>query len=221
MRNKYFRITMVALVLSAFTMAGCETAGGSAGLGAGIGALAGGIIGNQSGHALEGAAIGALVGAAAGFIVHDVKTRRARTAQQTVSDYNYTPDQGFKLDMKSSSVSPGTVTPGGTVTTTTQYATLGTGSGVPVAESCILKKDGKELTKLDEKTVQRTDGTWENVIQFKVPKNADAGPYVVAQNVSASGQSFQRDLAFNVNSATAQLPQDNAPAPRVEIAAAE
>jgi hypothetical protein len=123
--------------------------------------------------------------------------------------------------MKSGAISPGTVAPGGTVTSTTQYATLGTGSGVPVAESCILKKDGKELTKLDEKTVQRTDGTWENIIQFKVPKNADAGPYVVAQNVSASGQTFQRDLAFNVNTATAERIEDNAPAPRVAIAAAE
>ena len=109
----------------------------------------------------------------------------------------------------------------GTVTTTMQYATLGSGSGVPVAESCILQKDGNELTKLDDKTVQRTDGTWENTIEFKVPKNANTGSYVVAQRVSASGQTFQRDLAFNVNSATAQLPQDNAPAPQIAIAAAK
>lgn len=218
MRNKYFRIALIALVFSALAVAGCQTAGGSAGLGAGIGAITGGLIGHQSGHAVEGAAIGALAGAAAGFIVHDVKTRRTRTAQETLSDYDYTPDQGFKLDMKSGSVSPGAVAPGGAVATTMQYATLGTGdSGVAVAESCVLEKDGKELTKLNERTVQRTDGTWENTIQFKVPKNADPGSYVVAQRVSASGQSFQRDLAFNVATATAK----NTPGPKTAIAAAK
>jgi len=139
-----------------------------------------------------------------------------------MQDYNYTPDQGFKLDMKSGAISPGTVAPGGTVTATTQYATLGTGAnGVPVAESYILQKDGKELTTLDEKTIQRTDGTWENEIQFKVPKNADDGAYTVAQRVSASGQTFQRDLAFNVKTKIAQHPKNNSPEPQIAIAAAQ
>ena len=222
MQSKFFRITVGVLTLSAFAVVGCQSAVGSAGLGAGLGALAGGVIGNQSGHAAEGAAIGALVGAATGFIVHDVKTRQARTAQQTASDYNYTPDQGFKLDMKSGAISPGSVPPGGTITSTMQYATLGTkSSGTPVAESCVLQKDGKELTKLDDKTVERTDGTWENLIQFQVPKNASPGPYVVAQRVSASGQSFQRDLTFNVTTATADNSQDGAPAGQIAIAAAQ
>ena len=103
MKHKKLQVAIVMLMLLSLVIAGCETAGGSAGLGAGIGALAGGIIGNQSGHSWEGAAIGAVVGGLAGLVVHDIKSRQVRTAQQTVQEYNYQPAQGFKMDMRGGS----------------------------------------------------------------------------------------------------------------------
>lgn len=220
MRNKRFRIAMVAVLLSAVAIAGCQTAAGSAGAGALLGSVAGGIIGSQSGHTVEGALIGAAVGGLAGLVVHDIKSRRTRTAQQTYQDYDYRPNQGFRMDMKGGSISPGTVAPGGNVKSTLNYAVLGADtSGVEVAESTILRKDGKDMATLDDRKVNRTDGTWENMIEFQVPKNAEEGDYMLAQSLRASGDTFHRDTPFTVRSATAQAPGTEESADRLAVAA--
>lgn len=205
MKNKRVQLVIVALMLSSLVIAGCETAGGSAGMGAGIGALAGGIIGHQSGHGWEGAAIGGALGALTGLIVHDIKSRQVKNAQQTVQEYNYQPSQGFRMDMKGGSVTPGTVRPGQRVTSTMQYAVLGTGSGVKVDEKADLRRNGEVVAKLTERTVDRTDGTWENELAIEVPKDAPTGEYVIAQRVSAGGQAYGRDTAFNVTTTTAGM----------------
>lgn len=207
MKNKRLRLAVVVLTLSSLVIAGCETAAGSAGLGAGLGGLAGGIIGHQSGHGWEGAAIGAVVGGLAGLVVHDIKSRQLRTAQQTAQEYNYQPAQGFRMDMKGGSVSPGTVRPGQQVTSRMQYAVLGTGSGVKVAEKAELRRNGEVVAKLADRTVDRTDGTWENELAIEVPKDAPTGEYVIAQRISAAGQTYGRDTSFNVATVTAGMPQ--------------
>jgi len=209
MRRKRIRSGLVVLVSAALVVAGCQTAGQSAGTGAVVGGLAGGIIGHQSGHALEGALIGAAVGAAAGWAAHKIvknrESRQAKTADDTADEYNYTPDQGFQMDMREGSISPGTVNPGDTVVATYQYATLGTGAdGVNVKETCYLRKGTDKLADLDDKTVKRMDGTWENLIEFQVPDTAEAGQYTLAERVSAKGQTFQKDLTFQVTTEAAQ-----------------
>lgn len=203
MKNRKFEVSVLVLVISAFLVAGCETMGGSAGLGGLIGAGTGAIIGNQSGHAGEGALIGGVVGALAGVIVHDVKTRQMRTAQETAQEYNYNPSQGFRMDVKGGSVAPGNVRPGGEVTSTMQYAVLGTGPGVTVAEKAELKQNGQTLKTLASRNIDRTDGTWENTIRFNMPDKAPAGEYLLAQQISAQGQTFSRDTAFTVATTTA------------------
>ena len=207
MKNKRLQLAIVMLMLSSLVIAGCETAAGSAGLGAGIGGLAGGIIGHQSGHGWEGAAIGAALGGLTGLIVHDIKSRQVKTAQQTVQEYNYQPAQGFKMDMRGGSVSPGTVRAGQQVTSTMQYAVLGAGSGVKVDEKAELCHNGQVVAKLAERTVDRTDGTWENQLAIEVPKDAPTGEYVIAQRIASSGQTFQRDSSFNVTTVTAGVPK--------------
>ncbi|HUW60845.1 MAG TPA: YMGG-like glycine zipper-containing protein [Candidatus Bathyarchaeia archaeon] len=206
MKNKRLQLAIVVLMLSSLVVAGCETAAGSAGLGAGIGGLAGGIIGHQSGHGWEGAAIGAALGGLTGLIVHDIKSRQVKTAQQTAQEYNYQPAQGFKMDMRGGSVSPGTVQAGQKVTSTMQYAVLGAGSGVKVDEKAELHHNGEVVAKLAERTVDRTDGTWENELAIEVPKDAPTGEYVIAQRVSAGGQNYGRDSTFNVTTVTAKSP---------------
>lgn len=207
MKNKRLQLAVVVLMLSSLVVAGCETAAGSAGLGAGIGALAGGVIGNQSGHGWEGAAIGAALGGLTGLIVHDIKSRQMKTAQQTVQEYNYQPAQGFKMDMRGGSVSPGTVQAGQRVTSTMQYAVLGAGGGVKVDEKAELCRNGQVVAKLAERTVDRTDGIWENELAIEVPKDAAAGEYVIAQRITSGGQTFQRDSSFNVATVTAGTPK--------------
>ncbi|MDZ4859708.1 MAG: YMGG-like glycine zipper-containing protein [Candidatus Hydrogenedentes bacterium] len=191
--------TCVALV-------GCETAGRSAGLGAAVGAGAGAIIGNQSGNATEGALIGAAIGGLAGWGIHKVKARRTRTAEETAQQHQYDPASGFKLALTDGSkVTPLNVKPGASATSVLEYAALGTGAnGLPVREQFILKKDGKPVKELYDSTTTRTDGTWQSPIEFALPAQAPAGQYIVAQTVSAAGQSAQKDVTFTVTTATSK-----------------
>ena len=208
MQRRPIRGIMVATLIAALAAAGCETAGGSAGVGAAGGALAGAIIGNQSGHAAEGALIGAVVGGLAGYGIHKLRTRQTRTPEETASDYKYEPEQGFMLELRDGEVSPKTVKPGDTVTATVEYATLGTGAGVEVEESRTLRKGNEVLAELDRETVTRTDGTWQNALEFKVPKSAKAGEYTVTQRVKASGVTYQKDPSFRVDTQTASAPRE-------------
>lgn len=213
MRKKGLVTTVVFACVSAMIVAGCATAGGSAGAGAGGGALLGGIIGHQSGHALEGALIGAAVGALAGYGFHKVKVKReearqTRTAEQTIQDKSYEPEQGLKVDVEDYQVSPGTVAPGDTVKAKLVYATLGTGEGVEVKEVRELRvEDSKK--ELDQATETRTDGTWESTLDIEIPDSAKAGQYTLAQSVQVGDQAPQEKLStFTVETKTAGAPRE-------------
>lgn len=198
--NRKFLSWMCVFALAATAMfSGCETMGGSAGSGAALGGLAGGVIGHQSGNALEGAAIGAVAGGIMGAIVHDVRERRARTAQETEQDYDYAPDQGFQMDLQGISVQPATVQRGERVTATASYAVLGTGGNAKVQETATLRKDGVPVKTLSSRSVTRQDGTWELIIEFRIPRDADTGTYVVEQSLNANGQNRSAQAVFQVN----------------------
>jgi len=200
------RKLITALLGLALITWGCQTAGQSAALGAVLGAGAGAVIGNQSGHAEEGALIGAAVGGLAGWGIHKVRARQTANAQQTAQQQNYSPASGFKLSMTDGTkVSPVNVKPGGNATAVMEYAALGGGpSGVPVRETFVLKKDGKPVKELYDSTSTRTDGTWQSPIEFTLPAQAPMGQYIVAQTVSAKGQTVQRDVTFTVTNAAAR-----------------
>ncbi|HRI88651.1 MAG TPA: glycine zipper domain-containing protein [Candidatus Hydrogenedentes bacterium] len=200
------RFTTAIAVLVAVAVAGCETAGQSAGLGAVVGAGAGAVIGHQSGNAAEGALIGAAIGGLAGWGIHKVKARRTRNAEETAQAQNYDPAAGFKLSMtEGTKVTPLNVKPGNNATAVLEYAALGSGpNGVPVREQFILKKDGKAVKELYDSTSTRTDGTWQSPIEFSLPAQAPTGQYIVAQTVSAQGQTAQKDVTFTVTTATSK-----------------
>jgi len=85
------KLSIVALMLVAFVVSGCNTTPTQDGavVGGLLGAGAGAIIGNQSGHAGEGALIGAGAGALTGALVGDhVDERRQRRAQPPVRTQN-------------------------------------------------------------------------------------------------------------------------------------
>lgn len=200
LKRKYF--TAVALVVSAaLVAAGCETAAGSAGLGAALGAGAGAIIGNQSHHAGEGALIGAALGGLTGLIVHDIKSRQTKTAQQTATQYQsqYKPEQGIRIYGQNATVNPTTARPGDAISTAVEYAVLGSGAnGATVQENRILKKDGKVIKELSSQSFVRTDGTWQSSQDFQVPRTAEAGSYEVVNTISSGTAQWQGNLAFTI-----------------------
>lgn len=198
MRNKRFVMTIGCVLILGLVAMGCQTAGESAGGGALLGGLVGGIVGHQSGHAIEGAVAGAVVGGLAALVWHNYKTTKRLDAQQTAQHYEYTPDQGMKMDLRQMSLSPQQVEPGDKVTLTVEYATLGMGAGANVQEYSVLKYGGDPYSKLDERTVNRTDGTWVNTVQFEVPKNAELGNYMVAQELRAGNVTTSAQSSFQV-----------------------
>ncbi|MBI1320379.1 MAG: hypothetical protein GC168_15740 [Candidatus Hydrogenedens sp.] len=165
-------------------MSGCETTGGAAGAGAGIGALAGAVIGHQSGHALEGAAIGAAVGAASGAVAHDIRSKRARSEQETAEAYNYQPSQGETLRFEGAEVMPASVRPGEMIESRVTYALLGTGGGVQVTETRrMMGQDGRLIAELSSEGFTRGDGTWVSSQNFRLPNNQAPGSYQIETEV--------------------------------------
>lgn len=192
---------IVAVLCVAIFAMGCQTYGGSAGVGAATGAGLGAIIGNQSGHAGQGALIGGVLGAMTGLIVHDIKVRQVKSAQETAQQYQYQPSQGIKLYPGTSGVTPMTVKPGQSVKATTEYAVLGAAPGqINVQEQRLLEKDGKQLKQLTQDVKPRSDGTWVSEVTFDVPANAAPGTYQIVHNITIpdKGTSTATTMAFNV-----------------------
>jgi hypothetical protein len=184
------------------TMTGCETMGGTAGTGAALGGLAGGVIGHQSGRAIEGAVIGALVGAAAGAIVHDVRERRMRTAQETYQTYDYQPGPGqsLQLNIEDGHIEPTGVRPGRSFESRMDYAVMGAGDGVPVREQFVLLRNDQVLGTVYEGSPVRTDGTYRRTVAVELPADAPTGTYRLANTVSSQGVTRTQNTDFQVAS---------------------
>lgn len=164
-------------------MAGCQTYGEGAGAGAAVGAVAGGIIGHQSGRALEGAVIGAALGGLVGLIAHDIKVQRAKSRQQTVEQYKYTPSQGEVLSIEEYFVTPDVTRSGGRITSSLQYAILGATDGTEVTETRRLLRGEQVVAELSSKKFTRQDGTWLTTQEFTLPNNLKPGEYKLDQRV--------------------------------------
>lgn len=189
--NKAVALSLaLVMVVSSSALVGCQTAGGSAGSGALIGASVGALIGSGSGNAAKGALIGAVVGTATGLIVHDVKSRRSRTAQETVEEYRYVPSMGERMTFESARVSPTPIRRGGQVEASAQYAILGTNGGVQVTETWILRRGQEEISKLSSYKQTRNDGTWVSTLPFRVPDNLAPGDYRIFYTAATSQTSI-------------------------------
>lgn len=188
----------LAVIALAVGQLDCETYGQGAGMGALIGGGAGAIIGHQSGHALEGAAIGAAAGALTGLIVHDIKVRRARTAEETAQQYSYTPAQGMKLQMERSEVLPNPTSRGQEVESQVQYALLGAGGGVEVTETRALLRGGQLIQQVSSESQVRTDGTWVSSQRFRLPSDLQPGVYSVSARISTGQHVVSNTSEFTV-----------------------
>ena len=180
------------------TLAGCQTYGESASLGAVLGGTAGAIIGHQSGHALEGAAIGAALGGLTGLIVHDVKVQQAKSREQTITDYQYTPGSGEVLSLEESVVTPQVIPAGGRITASLQYALISGAGGTPVTETRQLLRGEKVVANLSSKKFTRQDGTWLTTQEFTLPNNLKPGEYALIQRVETAGASIFGTATFVV-----------------------
>jgi outer membrane lipoprotein SlyB len=168
---------------------------GGAALGAAVGALASG--GDPKAIA-AGAVAGAVVGWATVKLVqyHAEKTRSA-AEEAKVLGYN---GQGTMVTIREASVSPGEVRPGDDVNLAMDYAVLApSGTAVvPVQETWVLEKDGKELTRTSPQLQDREPGGWHTQAAITLPKQAPAGTYIVKNQVSAAGNVQERVAYFTV-----------------------
>ncbi len=192
-------LIMVMTISILFYGTGCQTYGEAGGLGAALGGATGAIIGHQSGHALEGAAIGAVLGGIAGLVAHDIKARKAKSAEQTSTEYNYQPSQGERLSFERAEVLPNVVTPGNMIETTVQYALLGTGSGTSVTETRSLLRGEQLIADISSSSFNRNDGTWVSSQQFRLPPNLSPGQYTILFRVSTRLSSISGRATFVVD----------------------
>ena len=189
-------VTVAALALAGVT--GCQTYGEAAGLGGALGAGAGAIIGHQSGNAVAGALIGAAAGALTGLIIHDIKARKEKSAQETQQVYNYTPAQGEMMRFERAEVLPPSVHPGEEIEGTIQYALLGTGPGVQVSEQRTLMQGDRVVADISTQAFQRTDGTWVSSQPFRLPANTPPGTYTLVTSARTARSAVSGRADFTV-----------------------
>lgn len=194
---------VAASMIGVAVLPGCATMEGSAGTGAALGGLAGGIIGHQSGRAIEGAFVGALAGAIAGAVVHDVRDRRMRTAQETHQTYQFQPDQGLQLHIEESIIEPRQVPAGSRMNGTVNYAVMGTGTGVPVREQFVVMRGNEPVSTVYDGTPTRSDGTFSKTVVIELPEDVAPGTYRLANTVSTQSVSRTAYTDFEVVERTA------------------
>lgn len=201
MKTKPISSVLVFALAVSGIMSGCETTGQSTGLGAVIGGVAGYAIGGE-----KGALIGAAIGGAAGFGIHKAREKRVKTAQQTVQEYGYEPNQGLKVDLRpATKASPNTVAPGAVMNAELEYAVLGAGAGgTVVAEKQVIQKDGEELVTLRDQSVTREDGTWNVVTPIELNDDVEAGQYDLIQTLTVANNNYSTKTPVTVTAATAR-----------------
>ena len=188
-----------AMCLSSFAFSGCETKTQSGVGGAAVGAGIGAVIGNQSGNTAAGAVIGGVVGGLAGLVIHDARTNRKGTKEETIQTYpDYTPAAGQRLVSENAWVEPAVVDQGRVVEAYSQYALLGADGGVPVTETWQLERNGQVLSRLAEYTQTRNDGTWVSTLPFEVPATLDSGQYTVTHQARTNVATATRSASFTV-----------------------
>jgi hypothetical protein len=210
MPRKWLAIAVV--VLFTVSLVGCATEGGyyspgqSAGAGALGGAATGAAIGSIIGAATGAPATGAWVGAAAGGLLGGVggylyaehRNSEIRSAQAAAMANNYQ-GQGNVVSVDSTTASPGTVAPGGTVNLSMTYTIL-TPANAPISVTLVreVRLNGQLVGTPYQTTVSNANGTYSDNINYVLPNNATRGTYTVTSRVACSAGTSQRDTVFSV-----------------------
>lgn len=196
------KIKLTALVFTGVLITGCATMDQSMGLGAigcaGVGALTGALTGSAG----IGAGAGAGCMALAAVAIYSYHTSQTRTAAQDQQLYGYTtPVNGTEVKIRDANASPKTAKAGDTVKIALDYSVIapkGT-QEVDVEEIMVLKKDGKELKPLSQRTIKRSLGGSGSQVDFAVPAQMPPGTYVI-ENTVKTGTSYDvRDAVLVVS----------------------
>lgn len=193
------KIKLVTVICASVTFAGCATMGESMALGAvgcaGVGALTGVL----TGSAAIGAGAGAGCMTLAGLAIYSYHTSQTRTAEQDQKLYGYsTPVSGTEIKIRSADASPKTAKAGQTVKLVLDYSVIApqNTSQVAVQEKMVLKKDGKVLKDLSDRSVQRPLGGSGSQVDFSVPEKMPAGTYVIENTVKTGNSYDTRDTVL-------------------------
>lgn len=189
------RFKVATLALCCILVTGCATPEGQqqavgAGTGAALGALAGGLIGGNTKSALIGAGVGALLGYGA-VKLSQYRSSQVRSVQDDKKLYGYRRVSNPVVKIRNATSAPSQIQPGQEITITTDYSVaLPSGMDqVPVEESWILKKDGKEVQRLGPQSDTRSAGGYLSGGAIEIPRNMPSGTYVVEHRV-LSGSSY-------------------------------
>ena len=188
------------VAIATLWMGGCSSTGSvqDQALGTGIGAALGCGVGTLITGDARGCAAGAAVGAMVGFgtvAISQYNAKQVRTASTDARVYGISTSPSTpQVKIRQGSSAPSAVSPGESVTITTDYS-VALPSGVnqtSVSESWVLKKDGEKIANLPVKSASRTPGGWQSDAEITIPSDVAAGTYVIEHRVKA-GSSYDTD----------------------------
>ena len=134
---------------------------------------------------------------------HSAAEDRALYERADPELYGLKPGEPARVKLRSRTSTPREAQRGSKVTAETGYSLVApdANQSIEVVSNWTLKKDNKQLFKIDGKPERQQAGTFRAVSEFDVPKDAEAGTYIVEHRVQA-GTSYDLDQSFFVVSAT-------------------
>ncbi len=208
--RKILAIVVVICMLAA--LGGCATNGyydparsagvgalGGAATGAAIGSIIGAATGSPATGAWVGAATGGVVGLVGGYLYAEHQNRQRYSYAQARQQYNYSPSQGYVVNVSEANVSPGTLRPGQQANLFMAYTILGP-QNTPMSVTLYreVRKDGQLVSQPYQTTVTNYPGTYTDQVGYVVPSNAAPGTYTVTNRVISSYGTAERVAYFTV-----------------------
>jgi hypothetical protein len=178
--------------------AGAGALGGAA-TGAALGSIIGAATGSPATGAWVGAAAGGVVGLVGGYLYAEHQNRQRASYVQASQQYNYSPSQGYMVNISEATASPGTVRPGQQTNLFMAYTILGP-QNTPTSVTLYreVRKDGVTVSQPHQTTVSNYPGTYTDQVGYVLPNNATPGTYTVTNRVVSSYGTAERVSYFTV-----------------------
>jgi|UniRef100_A0A7C3WNM5 hypothetical protein len=178
--------------------AGAGALGGAA-TGAAIGSIIGAATGSPATGAWAGAASGAVAGLVGGYLYAEHQNRQRASYAQAQQQYNYSPSQGYVVNISEATVSPATLRAGQQAHLFMTYTILAP-QNTPTTVTLYreVRKDGQLVGQPYQTTVNNYPGTYTDQVGYVVPGNALPGTYTVTNRVISSYGTAERVSYFTV-----------------------
>lgn len=195
-----------ALILVAVSLGGCASTGGRIDpkpIGAVVGgALGGGLCAAAGGDAVV-CTVAGLGGAAVGWGVTAVveqATKQSESYGTAVTQTHYRSEEGLRVDLDRSTVTPGRAAPGQQLDVAAHYWVLAPDPErtVPVTLTASIWQDGEKLREIFAETLQQTPGGYDVRRSFPVAADAPPGQYELRLEVTSTGARGERALPLVV-----------------------